>query len=287
MKRIRMAVLRGVCQIPAYVAYEKKFFHEQGLDVGLSVAPTAWTVPERLIRGECHFAVMPWTRVAAASAAGEPLLLICGSGYEEAAIVIRKGLALNQVKRVAVPLEGGIKDLTAMALMKVLGWEHAETLRQPSGDGAILALVGQGADAASLVEPYATMLTELGIGEIVKRTGDMWPGAPGCSLSTNARIADSQPDVVQGVVTAFLKGAQFTDRHPEEAAGIAHRYIGVNERFIREALRHNRPNPAALENRGAMEAIIGLMTQLGYLKEKPTNYVNLSFLARARETLGN
>ena len=36
--------------------------------------------------------------------------------------------------------------------------EDADRVRMPSGDGAILALVGQGADAASMIEPYATCL---------------------------------------------------------------------------------------------------------------------------------
>src|SRR5205085_2096464 len=83
-------------------------FGEHGLDVSVSVAPTAWMVPERLLNGEVHFAVMPWTRVAAARAAGEPLVTICGSGHEEAAIVVRAGLRDDEVRKVAIPQRGGI-----------------------------------------------------------------------------------------------------------------------------------------------------------------------------------
>jgi ABC-type nitrate/sulfonate/bicarbonate transport system substrate-binding protein len=185
-----------------------------------------------------------------------------------------------------VPQEGGIKDLTAMGLLKELGWEHAETIRQPSGDGAILSFVGQGADAASMVEPYATMLTELGMGRVVKRTGDLWPGAPGCSLTTTAHLIEAAPQTVQAVVTAFVKGARFAEERPDEAAHMAERYIGVSERFIRAALSHNAPKTTALENRAAMDAVIELMLKLDYLKKRPTDYINLSFLARARELLG-
>ena len=70
----------------------------------MEILPTAWVVPQRLARGEFQFAVMPWTRVAAASAHGEDLVLVCGSGCEEAAIVVRQGLALEDVQTLAFPV---------------------------------------------------------------------------------------------------------------------------------------------------------------------------------------
>jgi ABC-type nitrate/sulfonate/bicarbonate transport system substrate-binding protein len=173
--------------MPAYVACERGYFREQGIDVQTAVEATAWLVPERLLRGQVEFAVIPWTRVAAANASGEPLVLICGSGCEEAAIVVRRGLAVKDVRSIALPQRGGMKDLTAAGLMSSLGWDEVETIRLPSGDAAILSVAGGGADAASMVEPYATMLEQLKIGTVIRRTGDLWPGVPGCSLVTAVR----------------------------------------------------------------------------------------------------
>ena len=93
MKRVCFSLLRGVCQIPAYVAYEKGFFKEEGLEVVLNIEPTAWMVPNKLLNGESHLAVIPWTRVAAAEDQDIPLVLICASGFEEAAIVVRKEIS--------------------------------------------------------------------------------------------------------------------------------------------------------------------------------------------------
>ncbi len=66
MNKVSFSLLRGVCQIPAYVAHEKGFFQDEGLDVNLNIEPTAWMVPQKLVNGESQFAVIPWTRVAAA-----------------------------------------------------------------------------------------------------------------------------------------------------------------------------------------------------------------------------
>jgi ABC-type nitrate/sulfonate/bicarbonate transport system substrate-binding protein len=278
---IRLSLLRGICQMPGYVADAKHFFRRRGLDVRIQIEPTAWVVPERLVRGEIDFAVIPWTRVAAASARGEPLVLVCGSGCEEAAIVVRQGIPPEQVRKVAIPLRGGIKDLTARGLIASLGWHDVEWVRQPSGDGAILALVGQGADAASMVEPYAAVLEGMGLGRTVRRTGDLWPGAPGCSLTTTADIIARRPELVERMVRAYVEGARFVLDYPEESAEIASRFIGIAPRFIRAALEHCRPNVLALNNEQAMQGVLGLMWQMGYLERQPGDYLDTTFLDRA------
>jgi NitT/TauT family transport system substrate-binding protein len=279
MKRIRLSLLRGVCQLPAYVAMERGFFAAEGIEAEPQIAPTAWTVPDRLKSGEIDFAVIPWTRVAAdVPSGGNRLTLVAGSGIEEAALVVRTGLAPEDVRSVAVPHEGGIKDLTAMALLRQLGWKDIRLVRQPSGDGAILSFVGQGADAAAMVEPYAAMLESLGLGRVLLRTGDAWPGAPGCSLTTTSVRIEQDPDLVQRVVRAYVAAARSVLDQPEEAASAGEKYIGVSTAIIRRALLANRPDPRAIRNDGAMDQILTLMADLGYVKSRPEGYRDLRFL---------
>jgi len=278
MEIVHLSLLRGVCQMPGYLAEAKQFFRQQGLDVRITIEPTAAVVPQRLLQGQIEFAVMPWTRVASARAQGEPLVAICGSGCEEAAIVVRRGLRPEQVRTVAIPQRGGIKDLTARGLIASLGWSEIQWVRQPSGDGAILAFVGQGADAASMVEPYAAMLEGLGLGTIVRRTGDLWPGAPGCSLTTTTHLLAQRGDLVERMVRAYVQGARYLGEHIEESAAIAARYIGIAPRFIQTALTHCRPNVHALHNQQAMNAVLALMQQVGYLERAPTNYFDTTVL---------
>jgi ABC-type nitrate/sulfonate/bicarbonate transport system substrate-binding protein len=279
MRRIRLALLRGVCQLPAYVAIEQGFFAAQDLAAEPVMAPTAWAVPERLRAGEVDFAVIPWTRVAADQASdGSRLVLVAGSGVEEAALVVRTGLAPEDVRRVAVPQEGGIKDLTAMALLRRLRWHDVRLVRQPSGDGAILSFVGLGADAAAMVEPYAAMLEHLGLGRVLLRTGDVWPGAPGCSLTTTRALIEREPDLVQRVTTAYVAAAHRVLAAPEEAARAGEGFIGVSAEIVRRALAVNRPDPQAIRNDAAMAQVLALMADLGYLRQPAAGYRDLRFL---------
>jgi ABC-type nitrate/sulfonate/bicarbonate transport system substrate-binding protein len=283
MDRVRLALLRGICQLPAYVAAEAGAFRDHDLEVSLEYAPTAWSVPERMTRGDVDFAVIPWTRVAAAGARGEQLRLVCGSGCEEAALVVRSGCAPEDVRRIALPHEGGMKDLTAAGLVESLGWHDVETLRLPSGDAAILALIGGGVDAASMVEPWATMLVDLGLGHVVRRTGDLWPGAPGCSLATSAALVEERAEMVERMVRAFVAGARLVEDDPERAADVGARHIGVAASHVRGALLHNRPDVDALRRPAAITAVLDLMQRRGYLAAPPAgDFLDLAFLDRVQ-----
>jgi len=270
--------------MPAYLAHARGYFSEQGLKSEISIAPSAWLIPEQLCSGTADFAVIPWTRVAAAEEKDAPLKLICGSGIEEAAIVIRAGLTPDQVFSVAIPREGGIKDLTALGLLDSLGWnrERVEHRRFPSGDGAIICLFGKGADAASMVEPYASMMEELGVGYVVRRTGDLWPGAPGCSLTTTADLIERDPELVQRVVNAYVEACAFANENPDETAEIGAPFIGVDCKIVRRALRANRPDVNAIRNTESMARVLELMRKLGYVQKLPRNYIELRFLDRAQ-----
>lgn len=272
------SLLRGVCQTPAYVAKDRGFFAEAGVDARIDIAPTAWIVPQRLADGTLDFAVLPWTRVAAAKSLGEDLVAVCGSGFEEVALVVRPGLDLEDVKTVAVPHEGGMKDLTAAGLMRSLGLGPEATVRLPTGDAVVVAYVGNGADAAVMVEPYATMLEVRRLGRVMRRTGDVWPGAPGCCLATSVRMTRERPDLVRSVVRAFVRGSDHVQSEPDDAAEIASRHIGVSADIVRKAFEKNRPNVRALHNVEAMDHVLNLMADLGYLREKPEGFTDLRFV---------
>ncbi len=285
MRAIRLALLRGVCQLPAYVAHERGFLAERDVDSRVEITPTAWLIPDQLASGVADFAVMPWTRVAAAEDGDAPLKVLCGSGHEEAAIVVRHGVEIDDVRSVAVPREGGIKDLTAMRLLDSLGWsrDRVEHRRFPSGDGAIICLVGQGADAASMVEPYAAMMEHLGIGRVVRRTGDVWPGAPGCSLAAGAALVERAPGLVERVVDAYVAATAFVDEHPDEAAAIGASYIGVHAAIVRRALDANRPRVDAVRSATTMRHVLEFMRELGYVRDLPRDFLDLRFLDRAQD----
>ena len=129
------------------------------------------------------------------------------------------------------------------------------------------------------------MMEELRIGRVVRRTGDLWPGAPGCSLRTRAELIDRDPDLVQRVVNADMAASLFVNEKPDAAAEIGASFIGVDVDIVRRALRVNRPNVDAIRNGTAIKQVLTLMQKLGYVQHLPQNFVELSFLDRAQPTI--
>jgi ABC-type nitrate/sulfonate/bicarbonate transport system substrate-binding protein len=130
-----------------------------------------------------------------------------------------------------------------------------------------------------MVEPYATLVEQLGLGDVILRTGEIWSGVPGCSLTTTAQMIDRDPDLVRRMVAGFVRGACEVEDDPETSAKIALPYIGVAANVIQRALHHNRPDVSALDNDTAMARVVNLMVELGYLSETPSRqYKDLTFL---------
>ena len=78
-----------------------------------------------------------------------------------------------------------------------------------------------------------------------------------------------------------MRGAQFVEASLDELSEIAAKYIEVSSQVIRKALEVNRPNPDAIRNQAAMDQVIGLMIERGYIDRPLTRYKNLSFLNKA------
>jgi ABC-type nitrate/sulfonate/bicarbonate transport system substrate-binding protein len=90
---------------------------------------------------------------------------------------------------------------------------------------------------------------------------------------------------VRRFVAAFARGAQYVLAEPAEAALIAARHIGVHARFIEAALGVNRPDIRAICNTQAMQGVLHLMTDLGYIEGTPQHYRDLTFLEHALASL--
>ncbi len=284
MDEATIKINRGICQLPACIAYEKGFFEREGINVTLEYGLSAWMFEGELLKGEIDFAYIPWTRVAVANIKEKKLMIVSGSGKEEAVIVAKTDLPedLNLAKnlKIALPIEGGMKDLTGRGMIKSLGLKDYELVRCPSGDSAQTAFIYNSANVSSMVEPYGTALEELGIGKIIKTQKEIWPGSPGCSLTTTYKNCVEKKDLVQRVVNAFVEGAKFAHKNTEEASIIGEKYIIVNRDFVKKSLeRGSQPDYKALIDKNPQEEILNFMRKLGYIKERPLEYFTSEFLS--------
>ncbi len=285
--KIELGLIRGICQLPAYVAIENDYFKERGLDCSYKIDPTAWLVPDQLINGDLTFSIMPWTRTVSAREKGKDLLVIGGSGYEETAVVVRKDLDIDSLedlegKKISLPAPGGMKDITSQKLFEEYGItsKNTEVYRMPSGDAAMLSFLSGEVDATTNVEPYSTLSTELGVGEIIARGDSIFPKSPGCCVTAKEEFVKENEDVVLKFLEALKEANEFIDKEPKEAAELSSKYIGVKGEVTRKALREDKPKLDIRDSVDAMDEVVDKMIDLEYIESKPENYFDFSYLEK-------
>jgi len=277
--KIRFCLIRGTCQIPVYVAHEMGFFRERGLDSHVDLVPAAWMVPSRILNADCEFGVLPWTRVAIAQEKSEPLVVVAGSGMEEAELVIRADKLLHQVQTIAVPQPGGVKDILVAELIDRLGWHNVRLVRNPSGDAAMVTFIGNGADAISTVEPFGTMFEMLGLGKIGIRVGSVFPGVPGCCLTSSRQFVNENASTVHLVVQAIHQAQLFIEANRGKAAHLSQFYIGVSSEIIEKSLDSSRPSIFGIRNHEVINQMLDTMCRTNYLKTHPQQtFIDFDFI---------
>lgn len=237
---------------PIFVAQEKGYYAEQGLDVTLEPLAGGADVVALTASGQLQAAAvgagpalwnavaqdLPLTVVAPGHREGSPVatpLMISKTSCDSGAIASVADLA---GKRVAVNARGATEYWLAQALGTAgltLDDIELQTLAFPE---AVAALESGAIDASMIGEPLATRAEQEGIAVRLLTDFPVQDVLP-TAIVVNADFAAENPRAVQGVVTAYLKatrdlaGAGFAD--PANLA-IIEEYTGVPAALIADAV---------------------------------------------------
>lgn len=237
---------------PIFVAQEKGYYAEQGLDVTLEPLAGGADVVALTASGQLQAAAvgagpalwnavaqdLPLTVVAPGHREGSPVatpLMISKTSCDSGAIASVADLA---GKRVAVNARGATEYWLAQALGTAgltLDDIELQTLAFPE---AVAALESGAIDASMIGEPLATRAEQEGIAVRLLTDFPVQDVLP-TAIVVNADFAAENPRAVQGVVTAYLKatrdlaGAGFAD--PAKLA-IIEEYTGVPAALIADAV---------------------------------------------------
>ena len=290
---------------PLFVAFEKGYFAEQGLDVTLEpfaggADPIALTASGQLQAAAAGVGPafwngvaqdLPLTVVAPGHREGSPVatpLMISREACESGAIT---EVAALRGKRVAVNARGATEYWLSQALATgglTLDDVDLQTLAFPE---AVVALDSGALDASMVGEPIATRAEQDGIAVRLAADFPVQDVQPTAILA-NADFAAENPDAVQGLVTSYLRasrdltGAGFTD--PVNLA-IIEQYTGVPAALIAGAVPpvyapNGEIDPAAL---GKLQSFFRERDQLEYDDDiDPASVIDLRYVEAAVATLG-
>lgn len=273
--KVRLAYLQGdLHQLACWIALEKNFFKEEGVDA--EVAGIFKAGPEEMSAFAAgsldvgYVGQAPATTAVANGAAD--VTVLAQVNKEGSAIVVRKDSALKKPgdlegKTVAVPGHSTVQDFLLRKALTKYGIDEKKVslivLKPPEMIGALKT--GQ-IDAFIAWEPYPAKAVTMNVGRNLITSRDIWKDHQCCVLVADSKFIGKSPGIARGIVKAHVRATQFIKDYPEEAVKIAVKYTAMDEKTISKSM-DNIKYDCLPEIKGEIE-YVEFLSKLGYIKVK-------------------
>ena len=204
-----------------FIALEKGYFGEEGLEVELVPSRSTTDQIPALITGDLQIAnggAEPSVFNAVQRGLGIKIVnynIIVGPGDRSSGFVVRKDLVESGQYREPKDFQGRSIALPTAPLAAV----YVERLLAPSGltladvqivnlpfPDMVSALGNRAVDAAMLAEPFITVVEAQGSAQEMVPMGDVYPGVAANVMTMSPLFGDQQPGAARRFITAHLRG---------------------------------------------------------------------------------
>jgi NitT/TauT family transport system substrate-binding protein len=276
--KIAMGFIPNVQFTPMYVALERGYFAEEGLEVTLDYGMET-DLLQRLGTNDLQFAIGSGDQVVLARGNGLPVRYVvnwynrfpvCVVSLTEAGINTPQDLV---GKTVGIPVTEGASYIGWLAFLKQVGIRPEQVNLQAIGYTQVASLTEKRVDAAvcyALNEPV--QLRTLGY-DINAFYLDEYTGLVSNGIITNDETIKKQPKLVEGVTRAFLRGLRDTLDDPDAAFAITRKAIPemddatatLQRAVLQECLAYWQGDPLGASEPANWEESVAFMREMGLL----------------------
>src|SRR5438034_8510554 len=253
-KHVRIGYIGLTCEAPIYVAYEKGFFKEEGLEPEL--VKCAWAnYKDNLALGSydiTHHLVMYFLKPIE-----QGLDVRFLAGIHRGCLRVQAGVKTNihtiedlKGKRIGVPGMGTPPFVFANRVFGTHGIDAGKDITwkvYPAGELGLAIDKGE-VDAVADAEPIGSLLIAE---EKVRNIADQIMDAPYkdeycCEVIANGKWVDANPDTAARATRALLKGAKWVETNPRAAAimAVEKKYLASTPELNTAALARLRYVPS-------------------------------------------
>lgn len=279
--RLPVGYIPNVQFAPLYVAIEKGFYRDAGLDVNIDYSMendnTVLTAT-----GELQFAVVSGEQVLLARAQQMPVVYVM-AWYQKfpVGIAAKTSAGINSVadlkgRKVGLPGLYGASYIGAIAMLDAAGLKETDVILDSIGYNQVEVLMADKDDAVVIyVANEPVQLENLGAEiKVFKASDAMELVANG--IITNETTLEENPELVQALVTATLKGLEYTSAHLEEAYEISKKYVenlaeadqAVQMEVLKRSIELWQADRMGYSEPAAWENMQRILLQMGLLKSE-------------------
>ncbi|MGI5490988.1 ABC transporter substrate-binding protein [Microtetraspora malaysiensis] len=217
----------------AYVAQEKGYFKEAGLDVDIKPGSGTVDVMKLLASGRADFGAGDFTAALITVAKEKLPVTAVGMVHQKslAAIISLEGNGITESKdlegKTIGDQPGSTVQVTFPVYAKAAGIDASKVKFVPSAPPALPQLlaggkvdaIGQFVVGRSLIEKAAE-----GKKAVILPYGEVLSDLHGNALLASSKLAQDKPELVKKFTAALFKGLEYSIAHPEETGEILKKY---------------------------------------------------------------
>lgn len=246
-KHVTIAVSPLLGSAAIYVAHEKGYFKDEGLDVGLQIHPSGQSSLQAVFSGEAEFAPVAETPIAYAAVERKPLEIIATLAEIDRGVLIvaRKDRGISQAvdlkgKKIGVaPGTAGDFFLHIYLTTSYIDPKEVSIVNLPPEE-VVSALLAGDVDAVSTWSPQTIALqNKLGSNAVVLDYPGLYTMT--WSLVVTRDLARRDADAIVRVLRALVRANRFMADQPDEAQAITARNIRADVAAVEKEWADTKP----------------------------------------------
>lgn len=275
---VRFAVELNDHSSAFWVALDKGWFEEEGIELEYKVFSTGLELAAALTKGDIDIALACVGPLLLAKARGVPLKFVAMMHTHGYALVVRPEYDdITELDGKKVSASGPGSPTWLLAVLVGKKYNVSFDLQRMPPFMATTALLTSKLDAASIPEHYATLAEFMGA-KILLRSQDIWPSMPGSGVAVTEEFLENHRDLVVKIVRVLARAIEYIKEHPDEVAKIVAKHLASDVGVMKKSMANL--NYTVKIDVGEIQRYINYLVEYGVLEKNMSalDFVDTSIL---------